>query len=84
MILRNYHHRPESSKLPGKKFQLRDLSIDYDARQVFIGGKEIRLSQTEYNIVALLSANCGKMMSYTAIIKAIWATRTKAASKNCR
>ena len=72
MILRNYHHRPDSSKLPGKKFQLRDLSIDYDARQVFIGEKEVKLSQTEYNIVALLSANCGKMMSYTAIIKAIW------------
>ncbi len=72
MILRNYHHRAERSKLPGKKFQVHDLTIDYDARQVFIGEKEIKLSQTEYNIVALLSAHCGKMMSYTAIIKAIW------------
>lgn len=72
MLLRNYHHRAVSSQLPGKKFQVRDLVIDYDARQVFIDGKEIKLSQTEYNIVALLSAHCGKMLSYTAIIKAIW------------
>lgn len=51
---------------------LGDLVIDYDSRQVFIGGDEIRLTQTEYNIVALLAKNSGKMMTYTAIIKEIW------------
>ena len=39
---------------------------------VWIGQKEIHLTQTEYNIVALLSENHGKMMTYAAIIKAIW------------
>ena len=48
------------------------LEIDYDARRVFIKSEEIKLTQTEYNIVALLSENCGKMMTYAAIIKAIW------------
>lgn len=71
MILRNYR-RADSGKLPGGKFQVRDLVIDYDARQVFIAGAEIKLTQTEYNIVALLSEHCGKMMTYTAIIKSIW------------
>ena len=37
-----------------------------------IQGEPIKLTQTEYNIVALLSENCGKMMTYAAIIKAIW------------
>lgn len=72
MILRNYHHRADSGKLPGGKFQTQDLVIDYDARQVLIAGKEIKLSQTEYNIVALLSEHCGKMMTYAAIIKGVW------------
>lgn len=72
MILRNYHHRADSGKLPGGTFRVRDLVIDYDARQVFIAGEEIRLSQTEYNIVALLSEHCGKMMTYAAIIKGVW------------
>lgn len=72
MVLRNYQHRADSGKLPGGKFQLRDMVIDYDARQVFIRGAEIRLSQTEYNIVAFLSEHCGKMMSYAAIIKGVW------------
>ena len=39
---------------------------------MFINDEEIKLTQTEYNIIAFLSANCGKMMTYVAIIKAIW------------
>ena len=71
VILRNYH-RADSGKLPGGRFQVSDLVIDYDARRVFISGSEIKLSQTEYNIIALLSEHCGKMMTYTAIIKGVW------------
>lgn len=72
MTLRNYRHRADAGKLPGGKFRVRDLVIDYDGRRVFIGDQEIRLSQTEYNIVALLSEHCGKMMTYSAIIKGVW------------
>ena len=70
--LRNSRFCADEGRLPGGKFTLKELEIDYDARQVFIRGKEVRLTQTEYNIVALLSENCGKMMTYAAIIKAIW------------
>ena len=72
MILRNYQHRADIGKFPGRQFRVGDMIIDYDARQVSIGGKEINLSQTEYNIVALLSEHCGKMMTYSALIKGIW------------
>lgn len=70
--LRN--HRPGSTpgSLPGEKFTLFDLSIDYDRRMVWIGGEEIKLTQTEYNILALLSYNTGKVMTYASIIKEIW------------
>lgn len=72
MLLRNYRQRAESGKFPNGKFKNRDLTIDYDARRIFIGANEIKLSQTEYNIVALLSAQCGKMMTYSAIIGGVW------------
>lgn len=72
--LRNNRFSASAGRLPGGKFCLKDLEIDYDARQVFVSGEAIKLTQTEYNIVALLSENCGKMMTYTAIIKAIWGT----------
>lgn len=70
--LRNNRFSSAEGRFPGGKFRLRELEIDYDARQVFLRKEEIKLTQTEYNIVALLSENCGKMMTYAAIIKAIW------------
>ena len=70
--LRNSRHSTDEGRLPGGKFILGDLVIDYDARQIFIADSEIKLTQTEYNIVAFLSEHCGKMMTYSAIIKAIW------------
>ena len=70
--LRNNRHSTEEGKLPGGKFTLADMTIDYDTRQIFIGNNEVKLTQTEYNIIAFLSEHCGKMLTYSAIIKAIW------------
>jgi len=65
-------NRRTGSNSGDRKFTLRDLTIDFEARQIFMKGEEIKLTQTEYNIVALLAEHCGKMMTYSAIIKAIW------------
>lgn len=73
--LRNNRHSSDEGKLPGGRFEMDDLIIDYDARRVFIGDKEIKLTQTEYNIVTFLSEHQGKMITYTTIIKAIWGER---------
>ena len=35
-------------------------------------GQEVRLTQTEYNIVAFLSQHAGRVMTYAAIVRAIW------------
>ena len=51
---------------------LGDMIIDYDTRHVLIKGEDIKLTQTEYNIVALLAAHAGKVMTYAEIIKEIW------------
>lgn len=70
--LRNSRHSADAGRLPGGKFESDGLVIDYDARRVFIDRKEINLTQTEYNIIALLSEHSGRVMTYAAIIKAIW------------
>lgn len=46
--------------------------IDYGARRIFIDNTEIKLTQTEYNIIACLSRHPGKVLTYSAIIKEIW------------
>lgn len=71
-VLRNNRFSAQEGRLPGGRFLLKDLEIDYDGRRVLLKNQEIKLTQTEYNIMALLSENCGKMMTYAAIIKAIW------------
>lgn len=62
----------ESALLPGGRFTLHHMIIDYDRRLVTVFDKEIRLTQTEYNILALLSQHSGKVLTYAFIIKEIW------------
>ena len=62
----------DGAAAPGHKFTLQDLTIDYDRRQVWIGETEIRLTQTEYNILAFLSQHTGKVLTYSVIISSVW------------
>lgn len=59
---------------PEGAFTLDDLMIDYDRRQVMVGDRSVHVTQTEFNILAFLSRHCGKVMTYSAIIGAIWGT----------
>ena len=60
--------------MPSSTFTLKDMVIDYDRRQVLVDGKTIHVTQTEFNILSFLSRNTGKVMTYCAIINAIWGT----------
>ena len=60
------------SDLPGDNFHCGDLHIDYDRRRVTAGGTVIHTTQTEYNILALLSRHTGKVLTYATIIREIW------------
>ena len=55
-----------------ESFSLYDMEIEYDARRVSIAGEEIKLTQTEYNIVQLLALHAGKVLTYAEIIKKVW------------
>ena len=70
--LRNIRHDADIGNLPNGKFSLRSMVIDYGQRRVFIGEAEIKLTQTEYNILSFLSEHSEKLLTYSAIIKAIW------------
>lgn len=69
--LRNLR-RLSDEHIPDGKFVLGELEIDFAVRRVTLGGNEIKLTQTEFNIVALLSEHCGKVLTYSVIISAIW------------
>ena len=67
--------------VPSSVFVLEDLTIDYDRRQVSIGGNAVHLTQIEFNILSLLSQQVGKVMTYSAIISAIWGTMDEGSIK---
>ena len=71
-VLRSHRQGAGNESTPSGKYQLQDLLIDYDKRQVFVGKDEIDLTQTEYNIIAYLSIHAGKVLTYAAIIRAVW------------
>ena len=56
----------------GGKFSCGDLEIDYDRRQVSVAEEPVHLTQTEFNILSLLSQHTGKVLTYSAIIRSIW------------
>lgn len=70
--LRTNRYSGSKGSAPGGIFTAQDLSINYDRRKVFVAGQEIKLTQTEYNIVAFLSEYAGRVMTYAAIVRAIW------------
>ena len=65
----------ETPEGPSGGFQLEDLVIDYNRRIVSIGGNEVKLTQTEFNILSLLSQHQGKVLTYTTIIRSIWGSQ---------
>lgn len=82
--LRMHRYSIANASTPSGAFQVQGLRIDYDRRKVYVDGQEIHLTQTEYNIVAFLSQHSGRVMTYAAIVRAIWATPIAAVPKNCR
>ena len=71
-LLRANRYSAEEGRHPGGKFKAGGLEINYDTRKVSVYGTEVKLTQTEFNIMAMLSEHFGKVLTYSKIIKGIW------------
>lgn len=68
---RNSNRWLELGSILQGRFKMSALEIDYDAKRLFVDGQGVKLTQTEYNIVSLLSKQAGKVMTYAEIIQVI-------------
>ena len=68
----NRYSAMHGGNAPAGEFRAQGMRINYDRRKVFVDEQEIKLTQTEYNIVAFLSEHAGRVMTYAAIVRAIW------------
>ena len=56
----------------GGVFRAGKMRIDYDKRRVTVDGADVHLTQTEYNIVALLSRHAGRVLTYDFVMRETW------------
>lgn len=70
--LRNSRQRGIPDGQWKSSFVLKSMVIDYAGRRITVGGNEVKLTQTEYNIVELLSVHAGRVLTYSEINKKVW------------
>ena len=49
-----------------------DLRIDFAARRVTVAGAEVRLTPTEYALLAQLARSAGKVLTHTVLLQRVW------------
>ena len=65
-------------------FLVADLAIDYERRRVTVGGRAVRLTVTEYELLRILSVNAGRVLTYESLLRQIWGDRVTDSSEPVR
>lgn len=64
--------RGSSSEQPRTVVTAGPVDIDLGARTVHVSGAELELSRTEYDLIAVLADNAGRIMTRRALLDAVW------------
>jgi two-component system KDP operon response regulator KdpE len=49
-----------------------DLRVDLAQRRVMVGGKDIHLTPTEYNLLAALARHAGRVLTHRQLLREVW------------
>lgn len=58
------------STLPAYRHE--DLEVDFSARRVRVNGRDISLTPKQYDVLAYLARNAGKVLTHRQILQASW------------
>ncbi len=50
----------------------KELSINFGTREVFLSGKQIKLTPTEYHLLSELVRNNGRVLTHSALLGKVW------------
>jgi len=53
-------------------FASEDLTVDLSARTVAVRGQPVKLTPTEYTLLALFVKNAGKVLTHSYVLREIW------------
>jgi two-component system KDP operon response regulator KdpE len=59
-------------KGPLPPYRREELEVDFGARRVRLGGAAVALTPREYEVLAYLARNGGKVLSHRQILQAVW------------
>jgi two-component system, OmpR family, KDP operon response regulator KdpE len=63
------HSQPKSDE---PVFQGYDLKVDFNRHQVFLRGKELALTPTEYDLLRALIQSNGRVLTHRQLLKQVW------------
>ncbi len=64
--------RRREPSVPSEPYVLGELTIDFAGRRVTLGDRPVRLVAMEYRLLAELSANAGRVLTYGHLLQRIW------------
>jgi len=64
--------RQEEEAVNQGRLEFKDLAIDLNERRVFHDSSEVMLTHTEFDLLAFLASNAGKVLSREKILNHVW------------
>ena len=68
--------RKRAASEPSEPYVLGDLTIDYAERRVTLAGRQLPLIAMEYRLLAELSANAGRLLTYEHLLERVWGEKS--------
>ena len=68
-LIRRTAGSPASVQAP---LEVGDFKLDPDQRRISVSGRELQLTPKEYDLLAFLMANHGRVLTHKAILSAVW------------
>ena len=76
--------RVVAPEVPTPVFKVGALDVDLSKRMVRKNGQVVKLTRTEYELLAYLVSNCGKVITHSELLKSVWGSEYGSESEYLR
>ncbi|WIG59336.1 MAG: DNA-binding response regulator KdpE [Ktedonobacterales bacterium] len=72
VALRHAAHSATGGGTAEARFATGELALDFGRRRVTMGGAEVHLTPTEYEVLKYLAMNAGRVITHHTLLRAVW------------
>jgi DNA-binding response OmpR family regulator len=62
----------QTTSIPRPPLIVGDLKIDFACRRITVCGSEVQLTPTEYDLLAHLATNAGRVLTHRCLLQSVW------------